>query len=153
MTGPALDVAYVIACGAQKAPEGDIARHLYCGQGFQSALRAAEAEARWCASRRRKSGVLILSALHGLITPDTFIAPYDLQMGQPGSVTPRVVAGQAAWHGITQGCDVFGLLPHAYLAVLTAALSPASIWVQDVYERCRGIGDHRQVNRILQECA
>lgn len=153
MAGPALDVAYVIACGARKAPQADIARHLYRGQGFQGALRAAEAQARWCASQRMEAGVLILSALHGLITPDTFIAPYDLRMGQPGSVTPRVVAAQAAWHGITQACDVFGLLPHAYLAVLDAALSPAAIWVQDVYERCRGIGDHRQVNRTLQESA
>jgi len=153
MAGPAMDVAYVIACGAGKASQADIARRLYRGQGFQGALRAAEAQAQWCVSQRMQAGVFILSALHGLITPDTFIAPYDLQMGRPGSVAPRVVRAQAAWHGITQACDVFGLLPHAYLAVLDAALSPAGIWVQDVYERCRGIGDHRQVNRILQECA
>lgn len=149
MPAGALRVAYVIACGARKAPRPAPARYLYAGPGFLHALKAAEAQSRWCASQRLSAGVLVLSAFHGLVTLDTVIAPYDLRMGQPGSVPPRVVAAQAAAAGIARGCDVYALLPRAYLGVLDAALRPEGIWVQDVYEGCRGIGDQRSVNRVL----
>jgi hypothetical protein len=103
----------------------------------------------WCASQRMPAQALVLSGLHGLITLDTVIAPYDLKMGAPGSVSPATVAAQAASLGIMWGCEVHALLPRAYLAVLDAALRPESIWVRDVYEGCRGTGDQRLVNRTL----
>ncbi len=147
--GNTLQVAYVIACGAGKAARPAPARDLYTGVGFRHALQAAATQAAWSAAHGQRPAVLVLSALHGLITLDKVIAPYDLKMGQPGSVTPCAVGGQAARLGITRGCDVYALLPRAYLAVLDEALRPQGIWVQDVYEGCRGIGDQRAVNRTL----
>jgi hypothetical protein len=139
----------VIACSAGKAARRAPARDLYTGQGFRHALKAAEAQVAWCASQRMTARALVLSARHGLITLDTVIDPYDLQMGEPGSVCPAGVAAQAASLGIAWGCEVHALLPRAYLAVLDAALRPESIWVRDVYEGCRGSGDQRLVNRTL----
>jgi len=75
-------VAYVIACGARKAARPAPARDFYVGQGFRHALKAAEAQAAWCASHRMSAGVLVLSAPHGLLTLDTVIRPYDLKMGR-----------------------------------------------------------------------
>jgi hypothetical protein len=98
-----------------------------------------------------RAAVLVLSALHGLITLDAVIGPYDLKVGQPGSATPPpMIAAQAAALGISRGCAVDGLLPRAYLAALDKALCPEGIWVQDVYEGCRGVGDQRSVNRTLR---
>jgi uncharacterized protein YceK len=147
--GGELRVVYVIACGARKAARPGPARDLYTGQGFRHALKAAEAQVAWCASRRIPSAVLVLSALHGLITLDTVIAPYDLKPGRHGSISPAAVGAQAASLGIAWGCEVYALLPRPYLAVLDAALRPECIWVQDVYEGCRGIGEQRFVNRTL----
>jgi len=147
--GDALRAVYVIACSAGKAARPAAARDLYTGQGFRHALKAAEAQAAGCASQRMPALVVVLSALHGLITLDTVIAPYDLKMGQPGSVSPGTVAAQAASLGIMRGCEVHALLPRAYLAVLNAALRPQSIRVRDLYQGCRGSGDQRHVNRTL----
>jgi hypothetical protein len=42
-----------------------------------------------------ESAIYILSAKYGLLPLDQVIAPYDLTMGQPGSVTPAQVRQQA----------------------------------------------------------
>jgi len=63
----------IVGCGAKKRPTAAPAGELYTGPLF----RAASAYA-------RASGCpwLIRSALHGVIAPETVIAPYDLTMKQ-----------------------------------------------------------------------
>jgi hypothetical protein len=72
--------------------------------------------------------------------------PYDVRMGQPGSVTPAVLAGQALTLGIDWGAQVYALLPRPYLARLDEALRTHDVYVQDVYEATGGIGDQKRVN-------
>lgn len=82
----------VIGCGKAKLPYAAAACRLYVGSYFQACLRAAEVVA--------PGQVFILSAKYGLVTPETCLHPYDLTFGQPGSVTAKWVARQAAALGI-----------------------------------------------------
>jgi hypothetical protein len=142
-------VTVVIPCGDRKAPHPAAARDLYTGSMFRHTLAAAEVEAAWCAANGIPGRVLILSARHGLLTLEKVIGPYDLRMGQPGTVTPEAVTAQAKALGIRQGCEVFGMLPRRYLAVLGKALRPLRVPVHDVYEGARGIGDQRHINAAV----
>lgn len=136
---------YVIPCGADKAAAPAPAAHLYTGGMFRMALAAAEAEAAETDGR-----VLILSALHGLVDPADVVAPYDVKMGDPGSVTVDTLAAQAAALGITWGADVYAFLPNAYFAQLDQALRADDVYAAQVYEGCGGIGDHRKVCRLVR---
>lgn len=61
----------LVGCGKEKLRHAAPARELYTGPLFRAARAWAEAFAeRW----------FILSAQHGLISPDTVIAPYDLKL-------------------------------------------------------------------------
>jgi len=128
----------VIPCGGAKGESPAAARDLYTGQMFRHALRAAEFEAADCGGT-----VLVLSALYGLIPLDAEIAPYDVRMGDAGSVSPVFVAAQAAALGIEWRADVFAFLPRAYFAVLDAALRALDVYAADVYEAAPGIGYQR----------
>lgn len=143
-------ITYVIPCGGAKLNRRAPARELYVGSLFRHTLDNAERSARLDAETlRRPARVLILSALHGLITPDTELDPYDLRMEQPGSVTAATLAAQAAAFGIDWGSEVYALLPRPYLARLDEALRTLDVYVQDVYEGCGGNGDQRHVNAVI----
>jgi hypothetical protein len=131
----------LIACGAAKLSAAAPAGELYVGPFFRRALQVAQGEAFGDAT------VLILSALHGLVTLDTVLAPYDCKMGSAGSVTSQTVAAQAEALGITWGDGVYALLPKAYLAVADVALRSLDVYVQDTFEDCKGIGYQRQALR------
>lgn len=61
----------VIACGFRKAPEPTRARDLYTGPTFHLARAAAERDGRrW----------MIVSARHGLLDPDSIVAPYEQRL-------------------------------------------------------------------------
>lgn len=61
----------VVGCGRTKSETACPAADLYTGGLFRAARSYAEAQGRpWA----------ILSALHGLIWPSTWVAPYDLSM-------------------------------------------------------------------------
>jgi hypothetical protein len=49
--------------------------------------------------------VVVLSALHGLVPLDQVLEPYELRMGQPGSVTPARLAEQARALGLDRMCQ------------------------------------------------
>ncbi len=124
--GPA-DCLLVLACGKTKlataapVPAGD----LYVGPLFKARRRYAEADGRpWA----------ILSALHGLIAPDTKIATYDRTIGElRGSEL-------GAWLAIVRG-DVVGRLAVAgaivieahtgadYVAALQKAVLGLPVWI------------------------
>jgi hypothetical protein len=149
VNGNQATITYVIPCGAAKQDRPAPARDLYTGPMFRHTLAAAETEAAWCNANGTPTRILVLSALHGLITLDEAIAPYDLRMGQPGSVTAGTIADQAEALGIEHGHQVYGMLPRTYLAVLDDALRTLDVWVQDVYEGTAGIGEQRHVNSIV----
>lgn len=70
LTGGRLRVG-LVACAAQKLPRSAPARELYTSQLFRSAYEYAATT---------YDEVRILSALHGLVHPDTHLEPYDLSL-------------------------------------------------------------------------
>lgn len=150
-------VLIVVACGATKLDHPAPAETLYCSGHFALMLRAARSEAadtaRVCGG---SAGVAILSALHGLVDPTTLLAPYNLKMGQPGSITaPRVAAQLRA----IAPNEIVAMLPAAYLRVLTDAVGTlddaglAGIAVLDAFEAAPGIGYQRGVAASLLRTA
>ncbi|WBB94101.1 DUF6884 domain-containing protein [Verrucosispora sp. WMMC514] len=141
-------ITYVVPCGGAKLPHPAPARDLYVGSLFRHTLAAAEQSARLDGEAAGlPARVLILSALHGLVEPDTVLAPYDQRMDAPGSVTAARLAEQATALGIEWGAQVYALLPRPYLRRLDEALRSLDVWVQDVYEACGGgMGEQKRVN-------
>lgn len=80
----------IVPCGAKKRTTPSPARELYIGAMFSMTWRAAEA-----LKARHGGRVLILSGLHGLVDPETVLAPYEMRMGMPGSVQPGTLRAQA----------------------------------------------------------
>lgn len=138
-------IVYVVPCGAEKLDHAARAAELYTGSAFRHVYNAALADARDLARDGVEVRVLILSALHGLITPDTVIEPYNVKMGDPASITVDALAATAEAAGIAYGDEVYALLPKAYRARLAEALGREYINVQDVYEAAPGIGYQRGV--------
>lgn len=61
----------LVGCGKRKAPTACRARDLYCGPLFVKRVRYVDATCdRW----------YIVSALHGLLSPDTIVEPYDVTL-------------------------------------------------------------------------
>jgi hypothetical protein len=83
----------IVACGGTKAiTEGTIeAGKMYTG-GYHKACREA--------AKTLGGTVFILSAFHGLVKLDEEIEPYNLKMGQPGSIDAGAVRAQAEWFRI-----------------------------------------------------
>lgn len=84
----------IISCGAKKAMTPSRAKLMYIGSHFRNCLR-------WARRKTDDSKIFILSARYGLLRLEDQIAPYDLKMGQPGSVTVEKVRAQAAAFGIS----------------------------------------------------
>lgn len=140
-----LPTVVVIPCSGEKAPEPMPAQDLYTGSMFRHTLTAAKAEG--------FGTILILSALHGLVELDQVIEPYDVRMGQPGSVTADTLAAQVEARFGEDDVDLYFMLPQAYLVVADEAFRRSYQYGQVVYEACGGIGDQRRVNRNVRELA
>lgn len=130
----------IIACGAEKATEATEAHALYTGSMFRMNLAAALALVAGDLGR-----VFILSALHGLIAADTIVAPYDVKMGDPGSVDEFDIAAQLIPlvdpERISQ--EIYAFTPRAYFDRLEAAgrlIDASMTWVN---EADAGIGFQR----------
>ncbi len=137
MSSTAPQTIGIIPCAASKIDSPAAARDLYSSSSFRMALAAALANF---------DRVLILSALHGLISPDQIIAPYDVRMGDAGSVSPATITDQALALGIEDD-DIYALLPSAYFSILDEGLRSLDVFASPVYEATRGIGDHRGICR------
>ncbi|MEU5199012.1 DUF6884 domain-containing protein [Streptomyces scabiei] len=124
----------IVSCGGRKnrsekpVPAGE----RYTGSYHLALRKAADA----LTHGGRTGRVLILSALYGLLNLHDPVAPYDMRMGDEGSVSGEQLREQAADLGIL-GADVTVLGPRAYVEAsrtawpeLTAPLAGA-----------RGIGD------------
>lgn len=100
----------VIPCGGRKASEPVPAGLLYTGSYHRVCRRAAD---------RLGGHIVILSARHGFLELDTVVAPYDLRMGQGGSVTVEALREQAARRDLG-GDEVIVLAGRAYADRVTA---------------------------------
>lgn len=104
-----------ISCGKQKLACPAQARELYTGPYFKAtlayALTIAPAE-----------NVFVLSAKYGLVRLGDRLKPYDLKMGEPGSVTIQTILRQAERMGI-EGRNVVALGGSRYVRIIR------SLWV------------------------
>lgn len=123
----------IAPCSGVKLPHAAPARELYAGSLYQLAARTATVVGDdWA----------ILSALHGIVHPDTVLEPYDQQLGGEGAIRPRAVADQLAadWPDVD---EVIALTPNAYTALLAGACSLAGIRLTAPLAHSAGIGEQR----------
>jgi hypothetical protein len=100
----------VIPCGGAKLHRPAPAGELYTGSYHRACRRAADA------LTAQGGTVVVLSALYGLVPLDQVLEPYDLRMGQPGSVTPARLSEQARTLGLDDAREVVVLGGAAYTA-------------------------------------
>lgn len=137
-------IVYVIPCGAKKVDKPTKAKDLYVGSMFKQALRAAESQG--------DGEVLILSALHGLLHPDAIIEPYNLKMGDKGSVgVADLIRDVRRFDLDDEEVDVYSMLPSAYDKVLDKALRYYDKYTIPVYEATGGIGEQKRVCRVMND--
>ena len=93
--------------------------------------------------------IRILSAKHGLIKLDTIVEPYDLKMGQKGSVTSETLAEQLAETlPRNETYTIDALLPKKYAAALEDATSD---WILNHFDGCAGIGYQKAVLKTIRQ--
>lgn len=109
----------IIPCGGKKLKRTAPAHELYTGPYFKACYRYA-------LSIAPKSSVFILSAKHGLIKPDYPVAPYNLRMGQVGSVTSHRVWEQAVKYDLLAR-PMIGLGGKDYTSVMR------EVWPNGIY--------------------
>jgi hypothetical protein len=140
---------FVVPCSSKLAHRAP-ARLLYTGTTFRLALRVVEREAALTAEPGLPTSVLIMSARHGLITPDTVIDPYEQTMTDGGSIPVSSLVTQLM-HRAMSRTDIYAFLPKLYRTRLRAAadllghITDFTVLVHDVYEAAPGIGYQRQV--------
>jgi len=78
---------YLIACSSAKLGHAAPAAELYQGQAFKLAMAAAE---------RAGADVIILSALHGAVSPTRQLQPYDRALCDMNTQQRQVWAGMVA---------------------------------------------------------
>jgi hypothetical protein len=135
----AVEQVVIVPCGAEKLDHAAPAGELYTSAYHRDNRAAAAAIA-----ERTGARVLILSALHGLLTLDQVVEPYNLRMGQQGSVTTDQLRQQAAALGI-RAARVTVLAGKAYANAVTAVWPDAA----RPYDGSRGLGDHRARARAI----
>lgn len=107
----------LVGCGKAKATVSGPARTLYVGQLFKTSLRFA---------LRTCDVTFVLSALHGLIDPDTELDPYNFTMADLRD-RERMVWGERAVQSLRAELphlplDITGLAGAAYLGPLHGTL-------------------------------
>lgn len=127
----------IVGCGRAKAAHPATAGELYTGSYHAACRRAAAARA------GADGTILILSAKHGLLALDERVEPYELRMGQAGSVTADQVRQQAAARGLLDA-QVTVLAGRAYARLV------AQVWPHAVQPLAgtRGIGE--QLHRLTR---
>ena len=113
----------IITCGGKKAGRGTKAELLYTGSFFRKQLAAAKAVA-------DISRIRIISAKHGLLRLGEWVAPYDMRISDPGSVSAATLATQLADAGVGPGDTVamFGARGYAE-RVRAAAPAVTVLWL------------------------
>lgn len=83
------DLIIVITCGARKVDHPAPAWQLYTGTWFKALWN-------WASTVVPRSRIMIMSAKHGLLHANQITAPYNVRMGDPGSVDSAAIARQVA---------------------------------------------------------
>ncbi|MGP3950823.1 DUF6884 domain-containing protein [Streptomyces sp. 7N604] len=129
----------IVACGGRKSTSKQPipAGQMYTGSYHLALRRAADA----LTHGGRTGRVFILSALHGLLALEDPITPYDLRMGDEGSVTSGQLRQQAIDLGVI-GAEATVLGPRAYVE------ASRTVWpdLTAPLEGSRGIGE--QLGRL-----
>lgn len=132
-TGPLV----VIPCAAKKLDRPAPAGELYQGSYHRACRQTADA------LTADGGTVVVLSALHGLLTLDRVIEPYELRMGDPGTVLPVRLRQQARELGLANAPTVVVLAGAAYVYAARQVWPDASAPLTG-----RGIG--RQLQRLAE---
>jgi hypothetical protein len=142
----------IIPCSASKLDVAAPAAELYTGSMFKDALATAR-------KLFSDDKIFIMSAKHGLVSLDTVLEPYDLQINEPGSVKWNDISVQLRDLGIDG--KVLSLLPKNYQAVLARSLEgfgkgapsrPFNIQLENLYEGSKGIGEQKgRLSQLRQE--
>jgi hypothetical protein len=111
---PAGSRLVVIPCGGRKRAQRTPAGAMYTGSYHLACRRAAA----WLT--RDGGTVIILSAKYGFLRMGDPIDPYDLKMGQRGSVSVAILREQAARLGLSRIRDVTVLGGRAYADAASA---------------------------------
>ena len=122
----------LIACGGVKAPHPTSALALYRGSYFRAC-------ARWALSVADPARIYVLSARYGIVRGASQLAPYDVRIGDPGSVTVDHLARDVARLGL----DGAGLLfcGGARYWHMVRRVLPHALWVTEAMPaHRRGIG-------------
>lgn len=101
----------LITCGSKKRSTPCAAADLYTGIYFGKMVRFARTIA-------PDSRIYIVSAKHGLLRMNQIIAPYNLRMGKPGSITADIIKRQAEALGLRPDERVIFVGGSDYLPVL-----------------------------------
>lgn len=115
----------IIPCGAKKQSVPVPAYAMYLGAYYKACLRYA-------LSISKQDDIFILSAKHGLLALDDPIAPYNLRMGEVGSVTTQQIRDQALQRGILNE-QVVGIGGRDYTDIL------CQVWA-DCITPLQGVG-------------
>ncbi|MFD8706851.1 DUF6884 domain-containing protein [Kitasatospora sp. NPDC059648] len=105
----AAPVVVVIPCSGAKLPTPAEAGRIYTGALHTHARKTADA-----LTAAAGGTVLILSALHGLLTLDQVIQPYNHRWTDPGSISEDQLREQAAELGLADAAEVVLLTPSQY---------------------------------------
>jgi hypothetical protein len=103
----------IIPCGFRKRKVTSPACELYQGPYFKSNLE-------WARSVSPDDLIFILSAKHGLVKLDHKLEPYDLKMGERGSVGPHILRHQISELKLEKA-KVYAVGGHEYLSALHRA--------------------------------
>jgi hypothetical protein len=133
MNGPLV----VIPCASRKLTVPAPAGELYQGSYHRACRQTADA------LTVTGGTTVIVSALHGLLPLDRITAPYDLRMGDPGSVTPEQLRDQAQELGLLDAPTVVVLAGALYVTAARTVWPHASAPLTG-----RGIG--RQLQRLVE---
>lgn len=126
----------VVPCGARKAKTSQPAKDLYVGAYFKKARAAAEALGYpW----------LIMSALHGLVKPDTVLDPYEQAIAGVdiaylrGAVHRQVQAGMLGRRSV-----IVDFTPEAYHRIIADAVGKpgAGLFVRPLHHLGQGQAMH-----------
>lgn len=126
------DRLVIVPCGAVKAALPRPAGDMYLSGYHRLTRRAANA-------LTDDANVRIVSALHGLLPLDQVIDPYNLRLGQPGSITAEQLEAQADQQGLLGHPDVVILAGRDYTGLAK------QVWphARTPLARTRGIGDQQ----------
>ncbi|MGM1060620.1 DUF6884 domain-containing protein [Saccharothrix sp. Mg75] len=149
--GAARKQLFVVPCSSTKLDIPAPARSLYTGSMFRYCFAIVEREAALTTAAGIPTRVVILSARHGLVDPDTEIAPYEQSMTTPGAVAAWRLADQLAAITDDHHTEIVAFLPKAYVARLREALDlirrhhTHTLHLRDAYQAAPGIGHQRRV--------